>query len=57
MSDIKKFGYATGELFTLTGSNYVGYYNIKDNVAYTGKYNQQIPLGYHFVNKNKSGIV
>lgn len=45
MSDIKKFGYATGELFTLTGSNYVGYYNIKDNVAYTGKYTQQVPLG------------
>lgn len=45
MSNIKKFGYATNELFTLTGSNYVGYYNIKNNDAYVGKYTQQIPLG------------
>ena len=45
MSNIKKFGYATGELFALTGTNYIGYYNVKDNVAYTGKYTQQAPLG------------
>lgn len=44
MSDIKKIGYSTSELFTLTGNNYVGFYNIKDNIAYAGKYTQQIRL-------------
>lgn len=45
MSKIKKFGYATGEFFTLTGSNYVGFFNIKDNAAYAGKYTQEVLLG------------
>lgn len=34
-----KFGYTTGNDFTLTGTNYIGYYSVDDNlVPYTGKY-------------------
>lgn len=44
MSDIKKFAYTTGGLFTLTGSDYIGYYNIKDNAAFVGKYTQNTSL-------------
>lgn len=44
MSKIKKIGYAAGELFTLTGSDYIGYFNISNNIAYAGKYSQQIRL-------------
>lgn len=40
MSNIKKFEYTTGDLFTLTGSPYVGYFNVINNTAYTGKYEQ-----------------
>lgn len=44
MSKIKKFGYTESELFTLTGSDYVGYFNVSNNIAYTGKYTQQVKL-------------
>ena len=39
MTDIKKFTYTTGGLFTLSG-DYIGYYNVVDNVAYASKYEQ-----------------
>lgn len=45
MSLIKKFGYAASQLFTLTGSDYTGYYNIKNGTGYAGKYTQEIELG------------
>lgn len=44
MSNIKKIGYSTSNLFTLTGSNYEGFYNVKNNIAYAGKYTQQVEL-------------
>ena len=44
MSDIKKFAYTLGTVFTLTGSDYIGYYNIKDNIGYVGKYDQKVKL-------------
>lgn len=44
MTDIKKFGYAVSNLFSLTGSDYTGYYNILDGNAYTGKYTQVVKL-------------
>lgn len=44
MTNIKKFGYATSNLFSLTGSDYTGYYNILNGTAYTGKYTQQVRL-------------
>ena len=39
MTNIKKFAYTTGGLFTLSG-DYIGYYNVVDNVAYASKYEQ-----------------
>lgn len=33
-----KFNYTLGNEFTLTGANFVGYYNVTDNKAYIGKY-------------------
>lgn len=45
MINIKKFGYTTSNLFTLTGSTYIGYYNINDGKAYAGKYTQEVLLG------------
>jgi hypothetical protein len=50
MSDIKKYEFSDGSLFTLTGSNYIGYFNITDNVAYAGKYTQDVALA------NKSNV-
>jgi hypothetical protein len=44
MSPIKKFGYANTELFTLSGTQYTGYYNIFNNTPYIGKYSQKIKL-------------
>ena len=44
MSNIKKFGWVNSGVFTLTGNDYGGFYNIKDNVAYAGLYEQKIQL-------------
>jgi hypothetical protein len=44
MNLIKKFGYASSGEFLLNGVQYTGFYNIKDNEAYTGKYTQSIKL-------------
>jgi len=49
MSNIKKFVYTTGDLFTLSGNyvlsgKYTGYYNIANNQPYVGKFTQDIPL-------------
>ena len=44
MSDTKKIAFTTGEIFNLTGSNYVGYYNVLSGVAYVGKYTQDVML-------------
>ena len=44
MSDIKKFAYTLGTVFTLTGNDYIGYYNIKNNTGYVGKYDQKVKL-------------
>jgi hypothetical protein len=39
-----KYKYTTGGEFVLTGSDYVGYYNVLDNNAYQGRFNQEISL-------------
>ena len=44
MSNIKKFGYANTQLFSITGGQYTGYYNIINENAYVGKYSQEIKL-------------
>jgi hypothetical protein len=44
MNNIKKFQYTTGDLFSLTGAGYYGYFNVLDGVGYIGKYTQEIPL-------------
>lgn len=44
MSNVRKFAYTTGGMFTLTGGQYIGYYNIYDGAAYQGKYTQEIEL-------------
>lgn len=44
MSDIKKFQFTTGGLFVLSATNYSGFFNVKDNKAYTTKYEQKTPL-------------
>jgi hypothetical protein len=45
MNNIKKFAFCESLTFTLTGdSDYIGYYNTQDGVAYVGKYNQTIKL-------------
>lgn len=44
MNPIKKFGYASTDLFYLTGAQYTGYYNIDNNIPYAGKYEQKIQL-------------
>jgi hypothetical protein len=44
MSLIKKFAWANTGTFTLTGSPYVGFYNVQDNVAYAGISTQDIEL-------------
>ena len=44
MSNIKKFGYADTQLFTLTGGDYTGVYNVNQGNAYIGKYTQEIKL-------------
>lgn len=44
MSSIKKFAWADTGLFTLTGSPYVGFYNVYNNIAYAGISGQKIEL-------------
>ena len=44
MSSIKKFAWADTGLFTLTGSPYVGFYNVYNNIAYAGISGQKIKL-------------
>jgi hypothetical protein len=44
MSSIKKFAWADTGLFTLTGSPYVGFYNVYNNTAYAGISGQQVKL-------------
>ena len=40
----KKFNYTTGNAFTLTGANYVGYFNTVNEVAFVGKNTTSIAL-------------
>ena len=40
----EKVGYTTGQEFGLTGSEYIGYYNILDNKAYAGKFSRDVNL-------------
>jgi hypothetical protein len=40
----QKVGFTTGSEFELTGSEYIGYYNVFNNQAYAGKFNRDIPL-------------
>jgi len=40
----EKVGFTTGNEFALTGSNYIGYYNILDNKAYAGKFDRDTLL-------------
>lgn len=45
MSNTKKFAVNTQiDVFTLSGEDYFGYYNVVDGVAYTSKYSQNTPL-------------
>lgn len=44
MSPIKKFAYASTDIFLLGGVPYTGYYNISNNQAYVSKYAQTIKL-------------
>jgi len=44
MNPIKKFAWANTGVFTLTGTPYVGFYNVVDNVAYAGIYTQDVKL-------------
>ena len=44
MSDTLKFAYTNGTVFTLTGSDYTGFYNVSAGNAYVSKYHQDIPL-------------
>lgn len=39
-----KFSYTTGNAFTLTGTDYTGYFNTLDGVAYAGKISLSTPL-------------
>jgi hypothetical protein len=43
-NNIKKFGYAEEDVFTLSG-DYIGFYNIDKNIPYAGKYTQDVKLG------------
>ena len=40
----QKVGFTTGSEFELTGSEYVGYYNVFNKQAYAGKFNRDIIL-------------
>ena len=44
MSNIKKFGYADTQIFSITGEVYTGFYNISGENPYIGKYTQSIKL-------------
>lgn len=44
MSNIKKFAFDSGNLFSLSGQPYTGYFNIVNGEAYAGKYTQSVPL-------------
>ena len=46
MFDVKnnKFGYTTGVVFTLTGTDYVGYYNVVEGKGYASKTSQIFEL-------------
>lgn len=44
MNPIKKFAYASTDIFLLDGTPYTGYYNISNNTGYVGKYIQTVKL-------------
>jgi len=44
MNPIKKFAWAGTGLFTLTGNPYIGFFNVKENIAYAGIYTQDVEL-------------
>ena len=44
MNPIKKFAYASTDIFLLDGTPYTGYYNISNNTGYVGKYVQTVKL-------------
>ena len=44
MSNTLKFAYTNGNVFSLTGSSYTGYFNVSGGVAYMGKYSQNTAL-------------
>lgn len=39
-----KVQFTNGKDFNLTGSEYIGYFNLKDGIPYASKYNQLLPL-------------
>lgn len=43
-NNITKYDFTDGSLFTLSGTNYVGYFNVVSGAAYAGKYTQVIAL-------------
>lgn len=45
MSNMKKYQYTDGGLFTLTGADYIGFFNVLSGQAYVSKYNQTTKLG------------
>ena len=44
MNPIQKFAWADTGLFSLTGVQYVGFYNVVNNIAYVGLYSQEVIL-------------
>ena len=44
MNPIKKFAYASTDIFLLDGAPYTGYYNISNNIGYVSKYVQTVKL-------------
>jgi hypothetical protein len=41
---IKKFGYTIGDDFALSGTSYIGFYNVVNSVGYVSKFNQTTVL-------------
>ena len=39
-----KVGYTGGGDFSLTGSDYIGYYNVLDGRAFAGRFGKELPL-------------
>ena len=44
MSNLQKVQFTNGLDFNLTGNEYIGYFNVYDDLPYVGKENQNAPL-------------